>query len=202
MRRSSTTEGLAEFEVEAGRSRSRVKVTRDETGDAELVSCMESSLSRASFAGVPRGSRASVGFFLSNPLAAMRKQLASRPPLQEVHMLAGGRAESAGGTDDIKFRITGSAYAATTIAGVARDMSTRVAGLLDCRRKAFRREHEVSGSITLDLTLRSGELAHATPRSTVKPSASRCVAQWLDQLDTKSLADADLELAVNFAGAR
>jgi len=36
----------------------------------------------------------------------------------------------------------------------------------------------------------------------VKPSASRCVAQWVDQLDASRLADADLELAVQFASAR
>lgn len=203
MARAPASEGMAEFAVEAAaRGAAKVRVLRDETGDPKLVSCMSRALARATFGEVPRGSRALTGIYLSNPLAAMRRQLAERPPTRGVRMLSGGRAESAGGTDDIKFRVSGSAYAAVTIASVADDMSTRVAGLLDCRRKAFRREREANGSIELGLTLRKGELAHTAPRGTAKASASRCVAKWLTALDASRLADADLELAVSFATSR
>ena len=203
MAKSSATEGVIEFDVEAARGgAAKVKVASDATHDPELVQCMRSALARAPFATVARGARSRVRLELSNPLAELRRQLAGKSPTENVRMLSGGRAESAGGTEDIRFRVSGSAYAAPTIARVAEDMSTRIAGLLDCRRKAFRREREVSGSITLPVAVRHGELAPGTPQSTVKPAASRCVAAWLSQLDTKSLADADLELAVSFAQAR
>src|ERR1700712_1606006 len=76
MLRSPTTEGRAEFELEAGaRGAAKVRVTLDETHDATLVSCMKSSLSRAPLKGVQRGSRALVGLYLSNPVAALRKRM-------------------------------------------------------------------------------------------------------------------------------
>jgi hypothetical protein len=203
MARSATVEGRAEYQVEVGaRGVAKVKLVRDALGDPALVSCMKDALARTALLDVPRGSRAAVTLQLSNPLATMRRRLAETPSAQEVRMLAGGRAESAGGTDDLRFRVSGSAYAATTIEGVARGMATHVAGLLDCRRKAFRREREASGNIELALRLRRGELAQGAPRSTVKASASRCLSSVLDQLDTKSLADADLELAVSFVQKR
>lgn len=201
--RATRSDGSAVYEVEAGaRGAAKVKLVRDDTGDAELAACMRSALTKARFVRVQRGARAEVALHVHNPLAVLQKQARAQATTQEVRMLAGGRAESAGGTEDITFRVRGAARAAPTIAHVARDMTTHVAGLLDCRRKAFRREREQAGSITLDVTLRGGELAQTRPRSTVKPSASRCVSAWLEQLDARTLPDAELELAFHFAEAR
>ncbi len=202
--RSPTTEGRAEFELEAGaHGAAKVRVTLDETGDPALVSCMRGSLARAALDRVPRGSRSLVGLYLSNPLAALRKRQAqTAQAAADVEMLSGGRAQSEGGTQagEIKFRVVGSAYAAGTIAVLSRDVSTQLAGLLDCRRKAFRRGRDGNGSLEIELMLRDGELAHGTPRGTLKQGgAPQCVARWLDRLDTARLGDADLELAISFS---
>ncbi len=203
LQRSPTTEGRAEFELEAsGRGAAKVHVTADETGDAVLVSCMRSSLARAPLERVPRGSRALVGLYLSNPLAALRKRQAqTAQAAADVQMLSGGRAQSEGGTQagEVKFRVVGSAYAAGTIAVLSRDVSTQLAGLLDCRRKASRHGHDAYGSLEIELMLRDGELAHGAPRGTLKQGAPQCVARWLDRLDTARLGDADLDLAISFS---
>jgi hypothetical protein len=201
MARSSTTEGRAEFEIEAtARGATKVRVTLDETRDPELLSCMKSSLARTSLRGVPAGSRALVGLYLSNPLAAMRKRLTDAAPKSEVHMLAGGQAESGGGTQagEIRFEVRGSAYAASTIGSFSHDVSAHLAGLLDCRRKALRRERETGGSVEFELSVRAGAIGQSKPRSTMK-QASQCVAAWLAKLDASQLQDADLRLAISFA---
>lgn len=204
MLRSPATEGRAEFELETKSRGATVKVTADETHDTALVSCMRSSLARGSFKEVPRGTRAVVGLYLSNPVAALQKRMREHPPESSVHMLAGGRAESEGGTQagDIKFRVTGAANAAKTIDGLQRDISSQLAGLLDCRRKAFRRDRDATGKVEVDLKLRDGELGHSAARSTLKRAAPACVEQWLGKLDTSRLADADLSLAISFSQAR
>ena len=116
-------------------------------------------------------------------------------------MLAGGRAESTGGTQagEIRFRVIGSAYATSTIAGLHRDIAGQLAGLLDCRRKAFRRERDAHGSVEVAVSVRDGALQHARPRSQLRASAPQCVARWLERLDGDGLGDADLELAISFA---
>ncbi|MDB4991630.1 MAG: hypothetical protein JWN04_6808, partial [Myxococcaceae bacterium] len=167
-----------------------------------MVSCMKKSLARVSLKGVPRGSRALVGLYLSNPVAALRKRMNEQAPVSSVRMVAGGRAESEGGTQagDIKFRVSGAANSAKTIAGLQRGISTQLAGLLDCRRKAFRREHaSAQGQFELELSVRDGELGHGSTHSTLKRGAPECVEQWLGKLDTSRLADADLKLAISFS---
>ena len=201
MLRSPLTEGRAEFELEAAGRGAKVRITLDETQDAGLVSCMKGALSHSPLKGVQRGSRALVGLYLSNPVAALRKRMEQQPaPANTVRMLAGGRAESKGGTQagDITFRVSGASKAAPTIAGLQRDISTRLAGLLDCRRRAFRREHEAVGSVEVDLKVRAGSLDHGAARSSLK-RAPECVENWLGKLDTSRLADADVQLAINFS---
>jgi hypothetical protein len=199
MAHASTSEGRVTFEVEArSRGAARLRLLSDTTKNPVLVACLRRELAATRFTGVTRGARAALAVTVHNPLAALQQR--AQPRKQEVRMLGGGRAESAGGTEDLRFRVSGSAYAARSIAGIAQGLSDRVATLLDCRRKASR--HDQAGSITLDLRLRAGELAHGASRSTVKASASRCIASLVTQLDTKSLADADLELAVSFAVPR
>jgi hypothetical protein len=201
MLRSPTIEGRAEFLLEAGsRGGAKVKVLADETHDPALIGCMKKSLTRVSLKGVQRGSRSVVGLYLSNPVAAIHRRMEQPASTSSVHMLAGGRAESLGGTQagDIKFRVSGAAGAAKTIAGLQRDISGQLAGLLDCRRRAFRKR-ESSGQVELDLKVRAGALGHGSARSTLQRGAPECVEHWLGKLDTSRLADADLSLAISFS---
>lgn len=200
MLRTPTTEGRAEYELEVGH-RAKVRTVRDETGDPQLVACMKAALGRTAVSGVPRGSRALVGLALSNPLAGMKRRIERAAPEAEIEMLAGGLAASEGGTQagEVRFRVTGSAYATPTIASVQRDLSAQLAGLLDCRRKAFRRDRDARGRVEVALKVRSGALAPGRPRSTLKQGAPQCVARLLTRVDAAHLADADLEVAINFA---
>jgi hypothetical protein len=198
MLRSPTVEGRAEFELESTRVGAKVRTTVNETGDAELASCMKSSLSRASFAGVPRGSKARVGFYLSNPVAAMKKRMHDAAPKAQLQF-AGDRAAGEGGTQagEIKFKVSGAAQSAKTIGGLHNDITQNLAGLLDCRRKASK-HGEATGSVEMDLKLRHGALDHANTRSNLKRGAPQCVESWLSKLDTTDLADADVQLAISF----
>ncbi|MET0283944.1 MAG: hypothetical protein ABW352_05720 [Polyangiales bacterium] len=200
MLRAPGVEGFAEFELESTRVGAKVRVTANETGDAQLVSCMKSSLSRAQFSSVPRGSKARVGLLLSNPVAALQKKMQDAAPKAQVKV-AGGRAASEGGTSagDIKFRVSGTAQSAKTIGSLQTDISANLAGLLDCRRKASK-HGEATGSVEMDLRVRHGAIDHENTRSTLKRGAPQCVEQWLGKLDSTKLADADVQLAINFAG--
>jgi hypothetical protein len=198
MLRSPGVEGRAEFELESTRVGARVRVTANETGDAELVSCMKGSLARASFAGVARGSRVRVGLELTNPVAALQKRM-HEASTQAPVKVAGGRAASEGGTSagDIKFRVSGAAQSAKTIGVLQTDITAHLAGLLDCRRKASK-HGEATGSVEMDLKVRRGAIDHANTRSTLKRGAPQCVESWLSKLDAAQLADADVQLAINF----
>ncbi|HEY6876832.1 MAG TPA: hypothetical protein VI299_02390 [Polyangiales bacterium] len=198
MLRSPAVEGHAEFEVEAARVGAKVRVTVNETGDAQLASCMKSSLAAASFAGVPRGSKARVGLYLSNPVAALQKRMQGAAPSAHVK-IADGRAAGEGGTQagDIKFKVSGAAQSAKTIGNLQSDITANLAGLLDCRRKASK-HGDARGSVEMDLKLRRGALGHANTRSNLKRGAPQCVESWLNKLDTKRLDDADVQLAISF----
>ncbi|HEX5660841.1 MAG TPA: hypothetical protein VFX59_26790 [Polyangiales bacterium] len=200
MLRSPGVEGFAEFELESTRAGARVRITANETGDSELASCMRSSLSRAQFTAVPRGSRARVGLLLSNPVAALQQRMHESQMRAQVKV-AGGRAASEGGTSagDIKFRVTGTAQSAKTIGALQTDINANLAGLLDCRRKASK-HGEATGSVEMELHVRAGEIDHANTKSTLRRGAPQCVESWLSKLDSKRLADADVQLAINFAG--
>lgn len=198
MLRSPGVEGHTEFELESTRVGARVRVLANETGDAELASCMRKSLTRASFAGLPRGSRARVGLYLSNPVAGIQKRMHDTQGQAQVK-IAGGKAAGEGGTTagDIRFRVSGSAQSATTIGGLQTDISANLAGLLDCRRKASRHGDAI-GSVEMELRVRGGAIGHSDVRSTLTRGAPQCVESWLAKLDSKHLADADVQLAINF----
>jgi hypothetical protein len=198
MLRSPGVQGFAEFELESTRVGARVRVTANETGDSELASCMKSSLSRAQFTGVPRGSKARVGLDLTNPVAALQKRLHDAVPQAQVKV-AGGRAAGEGGTSagDIKFRVTGAAQSAKTIGELQTDITANLAGLLDCRRRASK-HGEATGSVEMDLRVRDGSIDHANTKSNLR-RAPQCVESWLSKLDAAKLADADVQLAINFA---
>lgn len=199
MRRASSTEGLTRFELESsGRVGARVKVVADETGDAALVSCMKQSLARSAFGSVPSGSRVLVGLYLSNPIAALHKRQADGAG-PSVAMLAGGKAGSEGGTQagEVHFRVQGSAYAADSIAALSRGVTTELAGLLDCRRKALRKERTSRADVALSLSVRDGALVEKRARGS-SSKASECVTNWVERLQTTQLEDADLSLAISF----
>lgn len=199
MRRTPSTAGTASFDVEVTGRGARVKVTDDATGDHEMVACMRDALSHTLFSRVPRGSLARVSVQLTNPFAGTGKP-AVAAPAPTMRMLAGGLAESESPAlaGDIKVHLTGSAFAVAVIERLQRDIAAQIAGLLDCRRKAFKREREASYQLSVNISVRDGALAHDAPRASSR-RAPKCVSEWIERLDAARLDDADLELAISFA---
>jgi hypothetical protein len=199
MQRTPSTAGSVSFDIEATGRGARVKVTEDATGDRALVTCMRDALSQIPFSRVPRGSLARVSVQLTNPFAGTARPVVSAPA-PTLRMLAGGLAESESPAlaGDIKVHLTGSAYAVAVIERLQRDIATQIAGLLDCRRKAFRPERAAGHQVTVNLSVRDGALLHGAPRASTR-RAPKCVSEWIERLDAAHLDDADLELAISFA---
>lgn len=199
MQRTPSTAGQLAFDVEVTGRGARVKVIEDQPNDAALSACMRQALSVATFTRVPRGSRVRVSVQLTNPFAG-RPKVSTSVPAPTLRMLAGGLAESESPVlaGDIKVRLTGSAYAVPVIERLQQDIATQIAGLLDCRRKASRRERESNHPIAVALSVRDGSLAHQSPRDASRRE-TKCVSEWLRRLDAARLDDADLQLAISFS---
>lgn len=198
MRRTPSTAGTASFDIEVTGRGARVKVLEDATGDQALVACMRDALSQTPFSRVPRGSLARVSVQLTNPFAGTAKAVMSAPA-PTLRMLAGGMAESESPklAGDIKVHLTGSAFAVAVIERLQRDIAAQIAGLLDCRRKALRREADYQ--VAVKLSVRDGALVHGAPRASTRRAPNKCFSEWIERLDAARLDDADLELAISFA---
>jgi hypothetical protein len=206
MVRTAGVQGRAVFELEAlAHGRARAKTARDETGDAAMVECMRAALTAVPLTGLPAGARSLVSLMLTNPAAQVRAGMERRAQAASaVKMIEGGRAETAGATQqgEVQFAVRGSAYAASTLSELHQDVSGRLAGLLDCRRKASRRNRPAEGTITLDVQVRDGKIARvSTKENGVNDrSAPQCVQKWLSKSDVHGGAStANVELAVTFS---
>jgi hypothetical protein len=204
MSRSAEVQGRAVFEVEAlSKGRARARVASDQTGDRQMLECMRASLARTTFTRVPSGVRSLVTLDLLNPAGRLstkvKQQQGAAVP---VRLLPGGRVESYGATQagEVQFRIAGEARERRAIEALHRDISARFAGLLDCRRKASRRDQPSRGTITLDVTLERGRVARARPKAerSLGPKAPKCVVDWLHRADGAQLLPAELQLAITF----
>lgn len=204
MVRTAAVEGRAVFELEAeARGKVKVTVAKDETGDTAMVDCMRGALSKATVDGVPAGGRALVSLMLSNPTAKIRDAMRTRAKdAVSVRMLEGGKAEAAGATQqgEVKFAVRGSAYASEVLAEMHQDASGRLAGLLDCRRKASKRNRPAEGTITLDVELKDGKVQRvSTANNGVNDrSAPQCVTKWLNRAELASAGTAQLSVDVTF----
>ena len=98
--------------------------------------------------------------------------------------------------------VPATAYLASTLSELHQDVSGRLAGLLDCRRKASHRNRPAEGTITLDVQMRDGKIARvSTKENGVNDrSAPQCVSKWLSKSDVRSNETAaNVELAVTFS---
>ncbi len=202
--RTSGVQGQAVFELEAlSKGRVRAKVLANQTQDREMVECMRSSFASAVLpTNIPRGARSLITIDLVSPTAAPRT--APQRVASPVKMLPGGRAESQGSTQqgEVQFRISGSALARSAIEALHEDVSSRFAGLLDCRRKSARRNQPATGTVTVNLTLEEGRVKRARSRAerSVGYKAPACVNEWLERADRSRLVPGELELAITFGG--
>jgi hypothetical protein len=204
MTRTSAVEGRAVFEIEAqAKGKTKVSAARDETGDAVMVECMRTALTETSLTGFPAGARSLVSVVLTNPAAAVRADMERRARVVPLRILDGGRAETNGATQqgEVQFALRGSAYASDTIAVLHQSFANRLAGLLDCRRKASRRNRPAEGTISLAVEVREGELSRVTTATNGvnDRSAPQCVTTWLKRSELTASGTANLTLDITFS---
>lgn len=203
MIRSATVDGSVVVELTAQpRGRVLAKTKQDRSGDAAMAECMRGSLASAVLKGVPVGTKVDATLEINNPVAKLRAQQARRSVLEDVHMLAGGLAESTGGTQEkeVGYRVAGSAYASQTIGALNHQLRTNLPGLLDCRRKASRRTRTAEGSMSLDVAIDAGRIAVQTKSNSMNDRrAQSCIAAWLQRVDASQLASAELDVTISFA---
>jgi hypothetical protein len=204
MHRSAGVDGSVVVEIAAQpRGRFDTKLKSNGSGDAVMAECMRGALAAAQFRALPQGARVEATLSIDNPVARLRKRQAQRSVLENVRMLGGGLAESVGGTQEkeVGFRVVGSAYASHTIGGLNQQFLTNLPGLLDCRRKASRRNRTAEGSVELDISIASGKLSRVVTKSNTMNDrrAQTCINAWLTRVDASQLASADLDVTVSFA---
>jgi hypothetical protein len=205
MVRSSAVEGRAVFELEAAaKGKTRAATARDETGDPVMVECMRSALNETQLTGLPVGAKSLVTLVLTKPAAQVRADMERRARVVDVRMLDGGRAETNGATQqgEVQFALRGSAYATDTISVLHQRFANRLAGLLDCRRKASRRNRPAEGTVSLQVEVRDGEVAKVTTANNGvgDRGAPQCVTSWLKRGEQlASAGTANLTLDITFS---
>ena len=190
-------------ELEAGGG--RVEVQRDEVGDRALVQCVLRAFRAANLASVrPPGSAFVVLDFDNSAAEGVERtqELRAVEDTAEVTTNAEGRGEASGGTPDglVRFRVVGEAAATAQIQAVHRAVRAAIPQLLDCRRKAARRESP-AGEVTVDLRVAANGRGQAVSRrSTVADARGpRCVVQALGRARYQGEARGRVQVVVTFA---
>jgi hypothetical protein len=205
MSASADVEGRVVVRLEQkGRRKPQAHVTQNETGDARLGECMRDTLAAVAIGEVKAlHSGVLVSIDLRNPTARLRANRVDQKQSIPMKHVAGGRIRSEGGTQngEVTFVIEGSAYARDALAELHQDMQARLAGLLDCRRKASRRGKPAEGTITSSVTIDgSGEAKPSGVQSSVRgKQASQCVSSWLARGDRSRLKVVQADLQIAFA---
>lgn len=193
----------------------RVEVQRDEVGDAALVQCALRAFRAADLANLrPPGAAFVVLDFDNSAAEGVERTQALRAVEDnaEVTTNTEGRAEASGGTPDglVRFRVVGDANAAlqtqavqtqaVQIQAVHRAVRAAIPLLLDCRRKAGRRESP-AGEVHLDLRVAANGRGRATSRrSTVSHAGGAgCVARALGRARYQGEARGRVQVVVTFA---
>lgn len=187
-----------------------IEVQRDEVGDPALVQCALRAFRGADLASLrPPGAAFVVLDFDNSAAEGVERTQALRAveDTAEVTTNTEGRAEASGGTPDglVRFRVVGDRDAAVQIQtvqiqAVHRAVRAAIPLLLDCRRKAGRRESP-AGDVHLDLRVAAnGRGRAASRRSTVSHAGgSRCVARALGRARYQGEARGRVQVVVTFA---
>ncbi len=203
-------EGRVVLQVDAAsRGRAKAQITLNETGDPKLAECMRRALAQTDLHAL-KSTRASivVALDLTNPTARMRESMEKRRAVAQtvpVKTLGGGRVYSEGGTyaREVRFELTTSAFARPALERLHRDLNARLAGLLDCRRRATQRGMTGVGAIELGLTFNRGHARARTVRSELADrTAPQCVSTWIDKSATRGAGaegPTEIALTVHFA---
>lgn len=182
---SPTVRGRLRLNVELRPGGGRVEVTRDELNDRPLLQCVLRALRAANYASLRPPGAAFVVLDFDNSAADGVERTRERRAVEDAAQVttnADGQLEARGGTPDglISFRVVGAAGSEAQLQAVHRTVRATIPSLLDCRRKAARRESP-AGEMEIDLRLAAGGRGRATVRrnSVADARGPRCVTQAL-----------------------
>lgn len=190
-----------------GRGRVQLDVIRDTTGDAGLARCARRAIERASYGAVRRPAFVTVNLDFTNSAAAGVATVRARRAREDavdVRRTDDGTLEATGGnaSGEVRFRIrshgsTGEA----AVAAVQRAVRAAIPGMLDCRRRAGRRNMDPAGAMVIELRVpRRGRARTRTIESAVQDSrAPTCVSRVLSRARFEPDAAGTTRVHVRFA---
>ncbi len=205
-----TVQGAMRVRVEVpnGRGAARVEVSEDTTSDAPLSRCVLRALRAASVEGVERPANAFVALQFGNTAARGVEEVHRRRAEEDnvsVTNNSDGRPEASGGpaSGELRFTVTADGSStATTVQAIHRALRTAIPSLLDCRRRAGRRDSP-EGRITIDARLaRAGTVTLRTVSSTVaNDRAPQCVSRAITTQRFGHDAAGRVTVAIDFSPA-
>jgi hypothetical protein len=200
-----TVEGEMSIRVLLARGRGRPELRFEENTveDRQLTRCVRRHLRRANYGGVARPANVKVNLTFSNTAARGIHETRERSAEEaDVNVRRGsdGRLYSVGGTDEVRYKVLSDAEA--RVAAVHRGLRTAIAGLLDCRRRAGRRNMDPAGTIRVLLAVpRQGAARVRLIESTLEDErAPNCVQRALRQHRFAPEARGHSDVELTFAG--
>ena len=175
-------------QVPGNNRRPTLEVAEDTAGDAPLTACVLRALRAASLAGVrgPAGGMIVVQFQNSAAEgAAMVARERERTTETTVRMVDGApQAESRTGGGEVVVVVRGTGQTtADAVAAYFLSIQARVGTLLDCRRRASRREQNPAGEIvsSLNVPARGNPTGQGVSSSVADVRAPQCVLRSLQE---------------------
>ncbi|MBW2461330.1 MAG: hypothetical protein JRH11_06760 [Deltaproteobacteria bacterium] len=202
-----TVEGAMRIRVllARGRGAAELRFEVNTVEDRQLTRCVRHHLSRANFDIVERPANVIVTLDYANSAAAGVHATRTRSAEEaQVAMTRNGegRLVAEGGTAEVRYRIVGAGDAADQVSAVHRGLRAGIAGLLDCRRRAGRRDMDPAGDVTLRLNIpRRGRLQTQTRNATVRDErAPNCLGRAIRQHRFAPEAAGRIDVTFTFAG--
>jgi hypothetical protein len=183
-----TVEGTLKVEVGVPeRGPARIKVTSDEVGDKPVVRCATRALERVDYRNAPRPANALVLFTFTHTAAAgvhATRERTARTATVTRNADGLPQARFATPGKEVRFTVTGQKSDSDERVSAARaGLRAAVPGLLDCRRKAGKRDRSPEGEVEVTfLVSGTGQARAQAVRSTVEnPIARTCVVRAVGQ---------------------
>ncbi len=201
-----TVQGTLVVRVTGQRNgRAGVSVQRDELGDAPLRTCTLNAIQGGSTSGARATSAIHVTFTFTNTAATGHERMQDRRTQAAAVRLESepdGRLAARGGVEsgEVRYKVIGPEALRAQIPAIHGAVRTAIPGLLDCRRRASRRESP-AGEVRVDVTVGANGRGRAgRAQSTVAdPKSGRCVQTVLSRAQYAREARGRYTVVVEYA---
>jgi hypothetical protein len=202
-----TVEGDLKIELRVPeRGKTQVRVTSDAVGDAPVVRCAVRALQRLDYGPAPRPSSAFIHYTFTHSAATGVHVTRKRTGRAQgaVTRNEDGVPEAGFATPrrEVRFTVTGQKKDSDErVTAVHAGMRSAVPGMLDCRRRAAKRERSPEGTVDLAVQVsRTGRAQARAIRSTVaSPIAKSCLTRAIGRTSFDRSAAGRWSLRVHFA---